>query len=139
MRCVETTVALKTSEFTESILEGVRDHGHYREISTISLFPLSFLIPPPFQTASQIKQLPLCPPTSYKLRLLTSHFYVKVYILQTFSFMLQCPSYQLQSSQLPVTLIQTHSSDKEICYFTLTQSRSQESFWVSWFNHRSVS
>lgn len=86
-RRVETTVTLKPSEFTDSILEGVKDNGHYREVSTVSLLPP--LPPPPlFQRASQIKWPPLRPPTPYKLRTFTPYFYIKVYIFQRFSFIL---------------------------------------------------
>ena len=77
-------VTLKPSELTVGILKGVRNHGHYREDPTI-LFPPS--MPPPFQTASQIKQIPLRPPTSYRLRTLLI-FILKVYTSQTFSFIL---------------------------------------------------
>lgn len=44
---------------------------------------------------------------------------------------------KLFSCLLP--LIQTVSGDGEIGYFIFTKSKSQESFWISWFNDRSVS
>lgn len=39
-------VSLKSSEFTVGILEDVRDHGHYREVPTISL-PSPYISPFP--------------------------------------------------------------------------------------------
>lgn len=76
-RRVETTIALKLSEFSESILEGMRDQGQHREASTVSLFS-SLSLSLSLYTASQIKWPPLCPPTPHKLRTFTPHFYVQV-------------------------------------------------------------
>ena len=68
------------SDWTE-----LRDHGHYSEITTISLF---LSLSPYFLTGQKHHRLNTChfvPQTSYRLITFTSHFYVKVYILQTFS------------------------------------------------------
>ena len=104
MRCGDTTISLKIFEFIESILEGVRDHGHYREITTISLF---LSLSPYFLTCRQHHRLNTgryIPQTSYRLITFTSHFYVKVYILQTFSI-IDCSahpiSYEALSCLLP--------------------------------------
>lgn len=94
-------VTLKPSELTVGVLKGVRNHGHYREDPTI-LFPPS--MPPPFQTASQIKQIPLRPPTSYRLRTLTSHFYFKsLYISNILLYTVRAhlTSYEALSCLLP--------------------------------------